>query len=58
MPDEQMGLTVTLRCRLAKFDGEGTDGPPVEVIETEETVPLASLPLEVQQHLFRTREEA
>lgn len=39
---ENIGLTVTVRARLEKFDGDAVPGqPPVEVIETEETVPLA-----------------
>ena len=42
MAGEAIGPKVTVRLRLAKFDGEYEEGKqPVEVIETEETVPLA-----------------
>ena len=42
MSSDAIGPTVTVRLRLAKFDGEVEDGKqPVEVIETEETVSLA-----------------
>lgn len=41
--NEQMPITVTVRTRLEKFDGDAVPGQrPVEVIETEETVPLAA----------------
>jgi hypothetical protein len=48
--NESLGPTVTVRLKLAKFDGDYEPGKdPVEVIETEETMPLA-------QFLAATRE--
>ena len=42
MASDALGTTVTVHLKLAKFDGEFEEGKaPVEVIETEETMPLA-----------------
>ncbi len=42
MAAEALGPTVTVHLKLEKFDGDRQPGQaPVEVIETEETMPLA-----------------
>lgn len=40
VPAEGAGVTLTFKLRLAKFDGDDTTKDPVEVVETEHTVPL------------------
>ncbi len=50
-------MSVTIKTTLRKFDGEGDAGDPVEVIESEETVPLSSLSPEMQAALLAGRED-
>lgn len=48
--NESLGPTVTVHMKLAKFDGEYQPGmTPVEVIETEETMPLAQFLAGIQE---------
>jgi hypothetical protein len=49
MASEAIGPTVTVHLKLEKFDGEYAPGKePVEVIETEETMPLAQFLTQMQ----------
>jgi hypothetical protein len=50
MAADAIGPTVTVRMKLAKFDGDYEPGnEPVEVIETEETMTLDQFLASIQE---------
>lgn len=56
MSSDQTGVTVTIRRTLEKFDGDYKPGDvPVETSVSEETVPLSSLPVALQQQLTKRK---
>lgn len=49
------GMTVTIKTTVAKYEGDDTSKPPVEVVEVEREVPLSELPPELQQQVMENR---